>query len=1348
LTLTALLAGTPGAAAQARIASATARFDQLGVQDGLSQSVVRAVFQDRRGFIWIGTQDGLDRFDGYHVTVIDHDADNANSLPGSVINAIAETTGAGGAILWVGTSRGLAAYDVTHERFSRYTHHPRDENSLSADSVTALLTDSRGHVWVGTPAGLDRLDPATRTFTRYSTRTAGIAAPVNALVEDAAGAIWVGTADGLFRSAPTGDAVRFAHLPGDPQSLASNAVRALHIDRSGRLWIGTDGGGLDRLDAAAKVTGPATARFIHHVHSGDSASLTGDTITSVLEGSDGSMWAGIWGGGLNHLITDSAGITRVTAYRHDASDPRSLAGDDVSVLRQDRSGALWVGTEGAGLSRFDPLGTTRFTHYRHEPNDPASLSDDRVYALLVDRDRNTWVGTYGGGVNRMRRGAHGFETITTARGLSDDRVTALAEAHDGAIWVATLAGLNRVPRGRDEVTRFRADGRSGSLTADRVNALLVDRNGDVWAGTSNGLDRFNPAAGTFDVFHGDAGRSDALPSGTIQSLFEDRRGRFWVGTDQGVHVLDRLTGSVIRISAQFPALAALQGPITAITESKDGDIWVAAAEGGIVRIKWPEGQEVTARVYARREGLPNDRVYAIVPDASGRLWVTTDKGLARLDPATDGIVRFDATSGLQADEFRSGAFFDAASGQMLLGGVNGFNVFRPADLQPAAFMPPLVLTGFTILNQPVPVGESSPLRTRITDAAAVTLGPEAPVFSVEFAALDYVAPQRLRYAYMLEGFDRDWNVTDASRRFATYTNLSPGRYTLKVRATNRDDVWSMTPASLTIIILPPWWMTWWFRILAVAGVLAAAVGIHRRRLHVVEVQRRGLEEMVARRTGELRTQKDRATRARAAAEQANAAKSLFLANVSHEIRTPLNAVVGLAEALNETRLDPSQRDYVRGLHAAGETLAELITDILDLAKIEAGRMELTGESFDLAELLEATMRMVRVRADEKGLAVVCDVAPDVPRTVRGDRRALSRVLLNLLANAVKFTSAGSVSLFARRSPKDGTLVFVVRDTGIGIPQESQAGIFDNFTQADASISTRFGGTGLGLAIARQFVALMGGTIWVESEPGSGSSFAFTAVLPAADAAAARVDEAARDSRPLRILLVDDAATNRMVLLAFFEHSPHRIEIAESAAAAIEMVSQREYDLVLMDVNMPGMDGHEATRRIRAWEAEHGRPRVPIIALTAHAFAHDIENSLRAGCDAHLTKPVRKAVLFDALARYGRPPRPTTDTVPRHEPGTVVTAIPELLPLLPEYVAATREELAAARRAADAGDPGPLRTVGHNLRGSGGSFGLDEVSRLGAQIEDALRDGRVAQGQALAAALDEYLETVRFAPSER
>ncbi len=1369
-------------AAEPQALSKSMRFRRLSIEEGLSQATGQAILQDNMGFMWFGTQGGLNRYDGHTFTLYKHDSHEPTSLAHNHVWALCDDDSGN---LWIGTDGGgLDRWDRRADTFIHHRHDPEDPASLSGDRVRALLLDSSGTLWVGTAAaGLSRHDSVTGTFSRIRS---GPVAPkggkrntdpttlsddrIRALYEDHSGILWIGTRGGLNRlDRATRQIVRYTHDPSDPSSLSDNHVYAIHQDAGGNLWVGTDGG-LNRLERGSG----SFARYANDPLL--PSSLSDNRVRAILEDRDGRLWIAT-DGGLNLFDRDAETFVR---YVHEPANSASLSHDSILSLYQDASGVLWVGTIGGGLNRWNPV-TWSFPHYQSRPREPHGLSNDIVTAFSEDAVGDLWIGTFGSGLNRWQRDSGNITYYrndpANPSSLSDDRVMALVHDRLGQLWVGTRnSGLDRLDSQNGNFTHYAHDPRErDSLSNDLIMSLFEDRYGTLWIGTSGGgLDRFDRNSERFVAFRHDPGDPTSLSDDRVSCITEDPAGRLWVGTLGGLNRFaadrERRSFEHYRHQADNPRSLASDDVMSLHVDSS-GILWVGTKAGGLDRLDDLTGQpaEAAFRNYSERDGLPNATVYGIRSDGEGRLWLSTNDGLARFDPRSETFDNYDMSHGLQNDEFFFGAHYRSPGGEMFFGGISGFNAFFPERIERDAYVPPVVITGFLKRNKPVDLDRP------IYDARELELSYRDSVFSFEFAALDYRAPERNRYAYTLEGFDEDW-IDLGQRRPVTYTNLGPGDYVFRVKASGADGVWNEQGAAMAIHIVPSPWKTWW----AYAGyaLVATALAYGGLQWRLRGLRRRGeeLASTVKQRTAELSLTVDRlrvseqaaleakegalkareeALEERRKALAASRAKSSFLSHMSHELRTPLNAVLGFARLMERDRdLSGEHRENLAIIRRSGEHLLGLIDDVLSFSKIEAGKLTLNERSFDLRRLLLEIEGMIRLRAEARGLALDFDLDPDIAGSVLGDDNKLRQVLLNLLGNAVKFTDRGGVGLRARW--RDEIADFEISDSGRGIAEKELKRLFEPFEQTGSG-QYSIGGTGLGLAISRKLVRVMGGELEVTSAVGEGSVFRFAIRLSAGGEAGLpaeprRVLRLAPDQPPLRVLVADDAEDNRILLRRLLGRVGFEVREAADGGEALDTWASWRPHLIWMDMRMPVMDGYEATRRLRRAESKRAGDRTAVIALTATAFEHDRRQILAAGCDEMVTKPFREATIFDKLAEYlearfvyeeARPVGAGHDESPQPAAfGTAATAagrataslidferlaeLRELEAREPEgglvsrligsFLEASPPWLAEIRRAVAARDAPLLRDAAHGLKGSSSNVGAVRVTAVCVDLE--------------------------------
>jgi serine phosphatase RsbU (regulator of sigma subunit)/ligand-binding sensor domain-containing protein len=819
-------------------------FERISLEQGLSQSVVTCILQDSKGFLWFGTMDGLNKYDGYGFTVYKHDAQDVNSLTENGIMAIYEDRSG---MLWIGTRDGLNRFDRLAERFTRFLHDPANPNSLSHNSITAICedrTNSESRLWIGTSGGgLELFDRKSERFIHYrrdaanpnSSAGATLSSnQVRAIHVDQSGVIWVGTSDGLNKlvldksdgyAQPSVQFTHFKHDANDPQSLSQNLITSIYEDRAGNLWLTTFGGGLSLLSRGDRASG----RFKRYVHeAANQNSLHHNTARSIFEDQSGMLWIGT-SGGLDQFDPARASFKH---YQNDPANPYSLSNNDVWSVYEDKTGTLWVGTYGGGLNKFSRA-KEKFAHVKNDPANPKSLGHNMVMSICESRqgrDGTLWVGTGGGGLyqydGRQEKFIRYRHDSRNPFSLSNDGVAAIWEDKSGTLWIGTGEGLNRFDREEQSFIRYQHDAKNPHSLSDKgVSVIYEDRAGTLWVGTgAGGLNRFNRASGNFIRYQHDPEKATSLSDNTIVSIFEDSSNDLWIGTARGLNKLERTSGRFIRYqhdSANPKSLSNNRVFSIHADFHDSGVLWIGTWGGGLDKFDKTTG---TFTHFTERDGLPNGVIYGILGDDDGNLWLSTNNGLSKFNPSTKTFRNYDVDDGLQSNEFNQGAYFKSKSGEMFFGGINGFNRFHPRRVIDNPHVPPIVLTAFSKFDK------LAKLDTCITEIKRLKLSYRDNFFSFVFAALDYTNPAKNQYAYKLEGFDEDW-IYCGIRRYASYTNLDGGEYAFRVKGANSDGVWNEQGIAIKIIVTPPFWKTWWFVSLSALLLAFLGYGIYRHKLH-------------------------------------------------------------------------------------------------------------------------------------------------------------------------------------------------------------------------------------------------------------------------------------------------------------------------------------------------------------------------------------------------------------------------------------------------------------------------------------------------------------------------------------
>ncbi|PUZ25933.1 hybrid sensor histidine kinase/response regulator [Chitinophaga parva] len=1217
----------------------TYQFTRIDINQGLSAGQVNCILKDDQGFLWVGTVSGLNRYDGVHFQVFHHAPRDSSTLSSSFISTLEQ--GPGGR-LWVTTFSGQDVYDPRTETFRRNAGAVQQAMGLDSGTVRHIVRDYRGWYWYLLPqAGLQAYDPATgkvfrlragkdsihlltndianlgtdarhhywvlhtngvledvepqrfRVVKRYRFLPSAATAQHCALLIDHAGDCWIynptGPA-GVYRlQTSTGQVTLYQTGPG-PTALNNNIVRGVVEDDQGQIWIGTDHGGINVLDI--------TRTHIRYVQNNpeDPKSLSQNSINALYRDSSGMIWVGTYKRGLNYYHEH---LSKFALYQHQPYNPQSLPYDDVNRFVEDAKGNLWIGTNGGGLLYFDRQ-QHRFTQYR--AGMPEAPGSNVIVSLCMDHAQKLWIGSYFGGLDCFD-GKH-FTHYANDPRVPDNSIWELYEDRQKRLWIGTLGhGLCWTDSLRKDFHLVNND----PLHLLYISTLLEDKAGNLWIGGDKGLEVLQPD-GRFKVFTSNPG---SLSDNLIICLFEDSRGWIWAGTREGLNLYD------------------------------------------------PQQQRF--RVFRKEDGLPDNAVLNILEDGQHQLWMSTTNGLSALSiqlPDSSFTFRnYGEADGLQGKEFNENAALKTRAGELIFGGGNGFNLFYPDNIAANKQPPRVVFTDFQIFNSSVHAGEIINGRVLLpqamTQTQSITLRYRENVFSISFAALNFLHPEKNRYRYKLEGFNTQWLSTDALQQKITYTNLDPGDYTFRVMAANNDGIWNEQGATLHIKILPPFWRTplaFLLYALAVIGALLLA------RYYLLEKER-----------FKFRLERERQEAQRM--HEMDALKLRFFTNISHEFRTPLSLILSPVEKLLRHAGEQAQKTQLELVQRNARRLLNLVNQLLDFRKLEVEPIKLHPAEADIISFLQELTVQFSDLSEKKqvGLQFHSNLQT---LTMLYDADKLEKILFNLLSNAFKFTPAGgrvsvTVSLVPGEGGEPDLLQLQVKDTGIGIPAEQQERIFERFFQHDVPASMVNPGSGIGLSITREFVRLHQGRITVESAPDQGATFTVWlpvhtlsqaapvsgqvhAVISAPEGSTSEASGPA-GNKPL-LLLVEDNEDFRFYLKDNLRQY-FRIAEAGNGQDAWEQLQNLQPDLVISDVSMPLMDGLQLCAHIRK------QPRtahLPVILLTARAAEGMQLEALESGATEYVTKPFNYEVLLSrirniiqrqqALSKHLHP-HPEVDPVP-------------------------------------------------------------------------------------------------------
>lgn len=1175
-------------------------FEQYTDDDGLSNGFVTCLYQDKMGFMWYGTANGLNRFDGYQFKSWTAVEGQANSLSHPIVWAI---HGTNNGMIWLGTEKGLNRFDPKSETFTQYFHDPKDKQSLSHDHVYQICSDEDGNLWVSTEDGLNYLKKGSSRFNRYFTGSGPKATKrVGGLMRDAKGTLWFGINNTLFHFHPETKRVGKYQLPAEKQLKhpAANHIKAIFGDRIQQLWVGTDENGIYLFDQQSK-------QFKEHYKNipGDKNSLADDRICIFLPDDRGNIWVGTYGGGMSIFNPKNGQIKTLEI------DPFNPVHHNINVVRRmlkDQAGNIWLGTSYGGtkvaLKHKKP-----FVNYQPIPGKAGSIGDGQLGQLSESANGSIWTPVDGWGLAALQAEGDQFIAYTPEQKantpLDTKKVISVLEDQEGQVWALTFTEL----WARDQTSKQWRNLKPRGMPRNWLCSQLKDSQGRHWIGSQEGLYQYDPAQNAMIRIPLKVEKNDVAQGNNnyIEKVYEDPKGAIWIATHAGLNYSK---------DGQQPFIFyPFQSPILNIHMSKAGILWLGTTGG----LAYFNTQNKTVTFHPKAKNLEGQLAISILEDNQERLWIGSRIGLICFDPKTGHTRIYNQKDGVVSKQFFNSAL-KARNGELYFGGIKGLLRFDPDKIRGNDFVPGIVLTRLQILNRDMPIKGSigdtlewkSPLQKNIAYVDTLKLLHWQNDFALEFAALDYTAPGNNRYKYQLMGYDQHWIKTDASRRFAHYTNLSPGWYQFKVMGSNNDGLWNQEARVLHIHIRPPWWARWWA--CSLWAILLGSLGywVWRyelgRRLANAEASR--LQHM-------------------------DAFKSQLYTNITHEFRTPLTLILGTTDLI-EPQVDAPIQESLEIIRRNGHQLLEQVNEMLDLSKLESRQLALQVIQGEVILYLRYLVESFQSLA--KGKDIRLEYIPEIPELYLDfDPLRLQQIVSNVLSNAIKFTpKGGEVQLRVQQVGQQ--LQIQVSDTGIGIPEDKLSQVFDRFFQVDASNTRQGEGTGIGLALTKELVLLMQGEIQVFKRPEGGATFKvllpistkgekIVQVLPlpkyTAKEQRKEVQMTPADATAPLLLIVEDNVDVVQYLQSCF-NKRYRIEWARDGQEGVEKALDLVPDLILSDVMMPVKDGYELCHTLKS---DARSSHIPIILLTAKADMDSKLDGLQRGADVYLSKPFHAGELL-------------------------------------------------------------------------------------------------------------------------
>ena len=1071
------------------------KFSRLTVRDGLSHNNVYAIVQDNFGYLWVGTQDGLNRYDGKKIKVFRNEVENSNSLSTSNFGKILiDRSG----YYWFGTfGGGIDRYDPATKTFKNFSYLPNDSNSISNNQIIFIFEDSKGDLWFGTPdGGVNRYNPDSENFTRFNhtekdpNSLSGNRA--NCMCETPDGTLWFGTENGLNRFDSANESFhRYSYNPNTCNSLSGNFIQNMIANDDGTIWIAIHGGGLNHF-------APTTNTFTRYTHNPyNSSSISDDKADCILKDSNGNLWIGTYEGGLNKFDPISG---RFTHYKNDPNNDFSISSNRIEYLFEDNSRVLWIGTRGGGLSKID-LKPRKFNNIRHDPTAKHSLPQHNIMAIASDSKGSIWIGTDGGGLTQFNSENEQFLHFTNIPGkensLSNNRVWSVLVDSNEVIWAGTYqGGLNRIERrgGEFYYKNYLYDpSDKSSLSSNQVNCIFQDNEGQLWIGTAQGLNKLvgDESNHTFRSYrHSPFNHTFQTNDNYVNSIIQDKQGKIWIGSYQsGLYEFDpkneKFTHFVPNVGNPLNFLKTLN--LMALFCDSQGDIWIGTESRGLLKL---DNENRLAEPHPNNQVLKSKTIIGMLEDDYQNLWIVTTGELYRYSLVDSSFISFSYDDGIEVNGFNRNSFHKNSKGQLYFGGNAALTYFHPKQVTKNPYIPKVTITDFKVLSESIWENTLIPFVHNLHFDNSITLTHKDYLFSIEFASLDFTNPPKNQFAYTLEGFSNEW-IEAGTDNSVTFTNLNPGKYTFKVKGSNNDLVWNEEPVELQIHIVPPFWKRAWFIILQTVVLVLLILSYIRYRTYRLRKDKSVLESRVKNRTKELHDknkqleyalEKLKSTQIQLIQSEKMATIGVLTSGISHEINNPLNFIHGgitLLEKYVNENLQSHQKDIMPLVDIIVEGVVR-VTNIIQTLDQFSRETDSYTNTCDVNSIINNCLFMLKQRFVDR-VIVKTNYSEHLP-PIRGNEGRLHQMFFNILFNADQsIESKGEISITTK--VEESNVQIVIADSGCGIRKELISKITDPFFTTKEPGE----GVGLGLSLVYAIVKEHRGHISFESEEQQGTT---------------------------------------------------------------------------------------------------------------------------------------------------------------------------------------------------------------------------------------------------------------------